>query len=144
MIIAILFAVAAIVFFCWLLFTLAIYALPFYAGVSAMLWALSTGAGILGGLAIGIVAGVVTLIAGQLLFAAVRAPLPRLAIALLFAVPASIAGYHAVHGLTGIGQPAEIWRQTFAWVGAFVIGVTAWLRLAGGGQLSSPPNTRAS
>ena len=32
-------SVAGIGFFCWLLFTLAVYALPFFAGVTVGLWA---------------------------------------------------------------------------------------------------------
>ena len=44
----ILLSIAAIGFFCWLLFTLAVFALPFFAGVSAGIWAYHTGAGWLG------------------------------------------------------------------------------------------------
>ena len=77
--------------FCWLLFTLAVYALPFSASLTAGLAAFHSGAGMFGALVVGIVAGTVTLGAGQLAFAMARSPLIRAAIALLFATPAAVA-----------------------------------------------------
>lgn len=131
MIVAILLAIAAMVFMAWLLFTLAIYALPFFVGLSVALWAHSTGAGVLGAAVFGFFAGVATLGAGQLLFAFARTPLVRFAIALLFAVPAAVAGFHAVHGIVGIGSSSEIWRDILGGLGAIVVGTTSWMRLAG-------------
>ena len=52
-------------FFCWLLFTLAVFALPFFAGLTIGIWAFHTGAGVLGGIAVGLVAGGVTFGLGQ-------------------------------------------------------------------------------
>ena len=52
----ILLSFAAIGFLCWLLFTLAVYALPFFAGVSLGMWAYGTGAGWLGAIIVGLVA----------------------------------------------------------------------------------------
>ncbi|MCA3581717.1 MAG: hypothetical protein IOD08_31010 [Bradyrhizobium sp.] len=54
--IGILFSIAAIGFFCWLLFTLAVFALPFFAGVTAGMWAYNTGAGWLGAILVGALA----------------------------------------------------------------------------------------
>jgi hypothetical protein len=82
-------------FFCWLLFTLAVYALPFSASLTAGLAAFHNGAGVIGAIVVGIVAGVVTLGAGQFAFAVAGSPLIRAAIALPFATPAAVAGYHA-------------------------------------------------
>ncbi len=59
----------------------------------------------------------------------VRSPLIRAAIALLFAVPAAIAGYHATLGLAHIGVPSQGWREAFAMVGAILVGGTAWGRM---------------
>ena len=64
-IIGILFGVVGIGFLCWLLFSLAVYALPFFAAVSAGLWAYQGDAGLLGAIMVGILAGTVTLVAGQ-------------------------------------------------------------------------------
>ena len=53
MIIAIMLSVAGLGFLCWLAFNLAVYALPFFAAVAAGLFAYHTGAGPIGGAAIG-------------------------------------------------------------------------------------------
>jgi hypothetical protein len=34
--------------FCWLIFTLAVYALPFFVAINAGIWAFHSGAGVLG------------------------------------------------------------------------------------------------
>ena len=117
-------------FFCWLLFTLAVYALPFFAGMTAGLAAFHSGSGVLGALIVGVLAGGATLAIGQIVFATVRTPLISAVIGLLYAVPASIAGYHATLGLAHIGVPAEGWREAFAVVGAILIGGTAWARMS--------------
>ena len=58
--IGILLSIAAIGFLCWLLFTLAVFALPFFAGVTAGTWAYGTGAGWLGAIVVGFVAAGLT------------------------------------------------------------------------------------
>jgi len=115
--------------FCWLVFTLAVYALSFFVGLTVGMAAFHTSAGVIGALLVGIVAGALTLGIGQVAFAVVR-PVPlRAVIAAAFAVPAAIAGYHAVLGLSQIGVPSLVWREVFAWIGAIVIGGTAWARM---------------
>src|SRR6202790_2122389 len=94
-------------FFCWLLFTLAVYALPFFADVTAALATYHSGSGVIGAIIVAVLAGAATLAIGQISFATVRSPLLRAAIGLLYAVPATIAGYHATLGLTHIGVPAR-------------------------------------
>ena len=70
---------------CGLLFALAVNALPFFVGVTAALAAYQNGSGAIGAIVVGLVAGVVTLAAGQSVFVATRSPGMRAAIALLFA-----------------------------------------------------------
>lgn len=123
-------SIAGLGFICWLLFNLAVYALPFFAGVSTGMFAYDTGAGPIGAIVVGLVAGAVTLVVGQVLFATVRAPALRSIIAILFAAPAALAGYHAVHGVTGIGDTAEVWRQAFGVIAAAIIGFVAWSRVS--------------
>jgi len=41
----------------------------------------------------------------------------------------SMAGYHTVLGLSQIGVPSLLWREVFAWIGAIMIGRTAWARM---------------
>jgi hypothetical protein len=117
-------------FFCWLLFTLAVYVLPFFASVTAGLAAFHSGAGVIGAIAVGAVAGIITLIAGQLAFAVIPSLLIRAAVGLLFAVPAAVAGYHATLALAQIGVPSHDWREAFAIIGAILVGGTAWGRMA--------------
>ena len=52
-IVGIILSVFGIGFFCWLLFTLAVYALPFFAGLSAGLAAFHSGSGLIGALIVG-------------------------------------------------------------------------------------------
>ena len=92
-VIGILLGIAGIGFFCWLPFTLAVYALPCFAGMTAGLAAFHSGSGVVGALVFGVLAGGATLAIGQIVFATVRTPLIRAVIGLLYAVPASIAGY---------------------------------------------------
>ena len=115
--------------FCWLIFTLAVYALPFFVAVSAGLMAYQSGAGILGAPLVGIAAGGVTLAIGQSAFAIARFPILRAAIAAAFAVPAAIAGYHVVFAISQLGMPSLTWREIFACLGAVFIGGTACARL---------------
>jgi hypothetical protein len=129
LVIGIIFSVFGIGFFCWLLFTLAVYALPFFAGLSAGLAAFHSGSGVVGALIVGVLAGGATLAIGPIAFATIRIPLIRAAIGLLYAVPAAIAGYHATLGLAQIGMPSEVWREVFAVIGSVLVGGTAWARM---------------
>ena len=128
-IIGIVLSVFGIGFFCWLLFTLAVYALPFFAGMTAGFAAYHSGSGVVGAFSVGVIAGAVTLAIGQIAFASARNVTIRAIIALLFAAPAAIAGYQATLGMTHIGIASEGLREIFAVFGAIVVGCTAWARL---------------
>jgi hypothetical protein len=116
--------------FCWLIVTLAVYALPFFVAVNAGMIAYHSGAGILGAPLVGIAAGAVTLAIGQTAFAMTRPLILRAVIAAAFAIPAAVAGYHVVFVISQIGMPSLAWREIFACLGALAIGGTAWTRLA--------------
>lgn len=126
-------------FCCWLVFTLAIYALPTFAGLTAGLAAFHSGAGVIGALVVGLMAGSATLALGQLAVASTNTPLIRAIIGLLYGVPATIAGYQVSSALAGIGMPGSGWQTTFAVIGAVVSGCTAFSRLA---LLVPPPDRR--
>jgi len=127
-------------FLCWLLFALAVQALPVFVGLAAGVAAYQTGAGEFGAFLVGLIAGALTLATGQIAVAAFRSPVIRAAIALVFAVPAAMAGYHAALGLAQLGVPAELWQRAFALIGAVAVGTTAWARLA----LPNPPDIGSS
>lgn len=127
-------------FFCWLLFTLAIYALPTFAGLAAGLAAFHSGAGVAGAIAVGLLMGAAILALGQFVFAATRTPL-RAVVALAYIVPAAVAGYQVSFALAGLGMPGSVWQAAFAVIGAVVSGCTAFLRLA---LLVQPPDGRGT
>ena len=126
---AIVLSVAGLGFFCWLLFTLAIYALPFLIGLTAGLAALDGGGGIVGALLIGFVVSGAILAFGQIAVANTRTPLIRIVIGLLYAVPASIAGYQVAFVLAGLSMSPGSWQIAFAIAGAVLSGFTAFSRM---------------
>ena len=115
--------------FCWAIFALAVYALPFFVALIIGMTALQSGAGVVGALLIGTTVGALTLVLGQTAVAITRSLTLRIAIATAFAVPAAVAGYHLVFALSQIGVPSLAWREAFACLGAVCIGGTAWTRL---------------
>ncbi|TWB89291.1 hypothetical protein FBZ93_1166 [Bradyrhizobium macuxiense] len=115
--------------FCWLVFALAVYALPFFVALNIGMMAFHGGAGVVGALLIGIAAGALTLAFGQTALAVTRSVALRVAIAAAFAVPAAIAGYNVVLSLSQFGEPSSAWREVWACVGAICVGGTAWTRL---------------
>lgn len=123
--------IAAIGILCWLLFTLAIFALPLFVGVSAGTWAFNTGAGWLGAILVGSLAAGLTLGVGQILLGVISPMWAKLAIAMVFVAPAIVAGYYATHGIAKHMMPSEIWQIVFSVTGAVAVGVTAFLRVAG-------------
>jgi hypothetical protein len=104
--------------------------LPFLVGAFVGLHAEQAGAGPLGGIVLGIGAGVLVLIVGRALFARARGPVLRVAIAFVFAAPAALAGYSATSMLFGLTSTSEGWREAFSILGAIAIGAIAWQRLA--------------
>ncbi|TYL86029.1 hypothetical protein [Bradyrhizobium cytisi] len=115
--------------FCWAIFALAVYALPFFVALSVGMLAFRDGVGVVGALLIGIASGALTLAVGQVAVAVSRSLTLHVAIATAFAVPAAIAGYHVVFALSQIGVLSLAWREACACVGAVSIGGTAWARL---------------
>ncbi len=117
-------------FLCWLLFSLAVYALPFFVAVTVGYYAFENGAGPIGAIAIALFAGAVALVLGQVAFATIRSPIIRLTIGALYALPAGLAGFHAVKGISETGGAGETWTLIFASIGAIIVGATAWVRIA--------------
>ena len=129
--IGILLSIAAIGFLCWLLFTLAVFALPFFAGVTVGTWAYDTGAGWLGAIVVAFAAAGLTFGLGQLLLATVRPTWARLLIAAAFVAPAVVAGFHATHGIVKHTMPSETWQIAFSVIGAVAVGIVAFARITG-------------
>ena len=124
------FALIAVVLFCVLLYNFAIYALPAAIGVSVGYWAVTTGAGVLGGIVAGLVAGVLVFVIGQAVFSSTRSVMVRSIVAALFVIPALWAGYSLVLQLMAAsGTTSGIWRHVLAVLGSAVIGYVSFTRL---------------
>lgn len=136
--IGILVSIAAIGGLCWLLFTLAVFALPFFVSISAGSWAYQAGAGWPGAIVVGLAAAALTLGLGQFLLAFIRPLWIRLAIALAFVAPAALAGYHATHGIVKHAMPSDTWQIIFSVIGAVAVGITAFVRIAGMAAATGP------
>ena len=113
----------------WLVFRLAIVALPLYAGLGIGLWLLHHGHGYAAAIFAGFSVGVATLAAGQLLFRLVRSPMLRLAIVMLFVLPATLAGYQAVYGLAGLAFGKGIGAILLSFIGSAFVARSAWRQL---------------
>ncbi len=134
-ILAIVASLGAIAVLCWLLFTLAVFALPFFAGVTLGLCAHSNGAGILGGVIVGALAAAATFGLFQFLLLCVRPAWLKLLILVVFVAPSVVAGYHATFGIVKLTMPSETWQVGFALAGAIAVGITAFMRLT----MMAPP-----
>lgn len=136
-VIGIILSFVALAYLCWLIFGLAVNALPFFAGVAIGLAAYDSNSGPVAAVVVGAVARSIILVLGRVAFAWLRSPAMRATLASLFIVPAAVAGYHATRGLAYLFVPAEAWRDAVAIAGAIVVAATAGARLA----LSPPPKT---
>lgn len=124
-------ALLGIGLFCLLLIRFAIYALPAFIGISVGFWALKTGAGALGAICAGILAGSIAFGIGQVVFTTSRSIVTRTVVAGLYVVPAIWAGYTSILQLSELaGTTSSLWRHAFAIVGSLSIGYMAFTRLA--------------
>ena len=79
---------------------------------------------------VAIAAGGMTLAIAQIAFAMTQSLILRAIIAAVFALPATLAGYHLALAMAHLGVPSPVWQQVFACLGAAFIGGTAWTRLS--------------
>jgi hypothetical protein len=121
------FAVTAFLI-CVLLIRLAIHALPVCCAWLAAEAVFASGAGLLAAIAAAALAAIVTLALAQLLLGFARSPATRIAVGLAFALPAGLAGYHAMRGIAAAIMPASIWQDVLPIIIAVAIASMAWLR----------------
>lgn len=113
----------------WLLFNLAAHALPIYIGLGVCLSLLHQEHGFLAATSAGFLVGVVTLALGRLLFDVVRSPALRVVIAILFVIPAGVAGYQLVHGIAGMAIGRGVALTLLSVGGGAFIASSAWRQL---------------
>lgn len=126
---AILFNFAGLGLFCWLLYAAAVDALAFFAALSIAFAALNAGAGIVGAVALGLIAGVGVLTIMRIGVAATRSWPLQLAITLIYAIPAGVAGYQLSGAFAGLGGASGPWRDAMAFLGALAVAAAARARL---------------
>lgn len=125
----ILLAVSLSIALCVIAYNFAIYALPFMVGLTAFQHAYAMEAGfLLSGLAAAVAALLsVGLVIGVLGFA--RNPYVRLLALAVFAVPAAVAGYALVYGVTKNAIDSTLALNLLGGAGGLFIGVAAMLNL---------------
>jgi hypothetical protein len=120
---------AVIGLLCWVLFQLAVFALPFFAAVTVGLALIKSSGNLAAALAVGLIFGVTTYLVGRWAFRVTPSPLMRMVIAIVFVLPAAVAGYHAVHGLMALGVSSGPLRVALGAAGGVLVGGTAFTRL---------------
>lgn len=126
MLIGLTLVIVAVYMCCALLFRLSVYALPLFVGFAAASVTYHSDHGLVAALVAAALAGIATIALAQIALGLARSDLARAAIGLVFALPAAIAGYLAVHGIAAATMPVSIWPTVMALIGAAVIAATSW------------------
>jgi hypothetical protein len=129
--------------FCLLLFKFAVYALPAMIGLWAGYWAITSGAGVIGGILVGLAIGGVTLGVGQGALAMARSPLLRLLITALFTIPAALDGYGMTQEIWRLTMQESTWQHVFGIAAGSVTACSAAFKLLGRQSVQPPPNNPA-
>ncbi|WP_175501167.1 hypothetical protein [Poseidonocella pacifica] len=132
-----LFTVVGLGALCWLVFNLAVYALPFAVGLTTGLYLHEAGQGVLLSLIAGLFVGGFITALGEFAFDRIRWPPLKLAVGLIYAIPAGIAGFHAAKGLAEFGSAGAGTTTFLSWLGALIIGGTAWARVSGWSEVNA-------
>jgi hypothetical protein len=128
---------------CWMIFNLTIYAMPFAIALTSGLYLYEAGQGVVLSLIVSLSLGCFVAVLGNLAFERIRfAPL-KLAIGLVYAVPAAIAGFHAAMGFAEFGNANGWTISILSWLGAILVGGTAWARVSGWSQDNPTTNPHA-
>lgn len=121
MLFGIVLSLIGIALFAWAMLRLAVYALPVGLGFMAFLWAAGGELGPAVGIVLGLAVGVAALLVGRLLIASRMPALLRAGVAILFALPAGIAGHSVVSTLMRLGGAGPNAATVVAVIGGIVI-----------------------
>ncbi|SFQ61237.1 hypothetical protein SAMN05421853_11318 [Roseivivax halotolerans] len=122
---------------CWILFNLAVYALPFAIGLTCGMYLYESGQGVFLSIIAGLFIGGFIAAVGEFAFDRIRSIPIKLAIGLIYAIPAGITGFHAAKGLAEFGSASAAAITILSWLGALVIGGTAWARVTGWSEVNA-------
>src|SRR4051812_22177427 len=114
LVIGVLLNIVGLGIFCWALFALATRALPFFVGMTVGIYSFQAGVSPLGAIFVGFVTAGFTVVAGQYAFSVARSPIVRLVIGLLFAAPATRAGYDVTLAFAHLAISSQWWRESLA------------------------------
>lgn len=142
MILALALCLSAAAVLAWLIFALAVYALPVAAGGVAATLAYGSGAGLPGAAIVGLVSGSIVFAAGQLAIERSRSLVTRSLILALYTIPAAIAGFAIVQSIAARLVPSSGWQIAFASLGGIVVAASAWARLTSFAPPSGPGEIR--
>lgn len=118
--------IVAVFLCCVLLFRLSVHALPLFVGFAAASSTYRADHGMVAALVAAALAGIATIALAQIALGLARTELSRALIGFAFALPAALAGYHAVHGIAAATMPVSIWPTVVALIGGAVIAATSW------------------
>lgn len=125
----ILLAGALLLGLCVLAFTTATYALPVMVGFAAGRLAIACGAPLAIAAILGLVAAVSSFSALVYLQAGLRSPAARLAVVVIYAAPAAVAGYALMFGVLNGMQMEGFVRQCLCLAGGGFVVISAVFRL---------------
>lgn len=130
----ILLAISLTIAACVIAYNLAIYALPVMAAIAAAQIASVAGAGILISGLIAIAAAFLSVTLVVVVLGTAKNPVLRLVAIAAFAIPAVIAGYALVYGVTKNAIDSSIVLNLLGGIGGLVIGIAAVANLNGLGH----------
>ena len=130
MILSSLLVLSALIILARLLVGMAIYALPVACGAGAAFASYAAGAGLIGSLALGFIAGTAALVIIQILVTVPRSPMIRVIVGLTIATPSAALGYGLSYGLLAATGTHGAWLVALSLIGALGIGFVALQRIA--------------
>lgn len=125
----ILLAVFLTILFCTVAYHLAIYALPFWVGLTAAQYTWATGAGIVMSGLTAIAAALLSIVVVILVLGFAKNPILRLIALAVFAVPATVAGYALMHGIAKNAIDPSIALNLLSGVAGLCIGMASIVNL---------------
>ena len=130
----ILLAITAAIVVCVIAYYFAIYALPFFVGLTAFQWVYATEAGFLmsGFAALGAALASIALVI--VVVGVAKNPAVRLVALAVFAVPAFIAGYALVYGIMKNATDSAILLNSAGIIAGVIIGIAAVVNLNAVGE----------
>lgn len=118
--------IVAVFLCCALIFRLSIYALPLFMAIAAATATYRAGNGLIAASAAAALAAIATIAIAELTLGFVKSDFARAMIGLIFALPAALAGYHAVHGIAVATMPTSAWQVAVSLIGSGIIALASW------------------